>query len=120
MKKWLRIHRYLGAFCAPMLMLFAISGSWQMLNFHKAKRDGSYQPPAAAKFASDLHMAEDLEGPQKWAFRGVLWLVAASLVTSSAIGLGMAFRLEPAKGRILLLSAAGVALPLLLFLLAHE
>ena len=50
----------------------------------------------------------------------MLWLVAASLVTSSAIGLAMAFRLEPAKGRILLLTAAGVALPLLLFLLAHE
>lgn len=120
MKKWLRVHRYLGAFCAPMLILFAVSGSWQMLNFHKAKKDGSYKPPAAVKFASDLHMAEDLEGPQKWAFRGVLWLVAASLATSSAIGLAMAFRLEPAKGRILLLTAAGVALPLLLFLLAHE
>lgn len=120
MKKWLRIHRYLGAFCAPMLILFALSGSWQMLNFHKAKKDGSYKPPAAVKFASDLHMAEDLEGPQKWAFRGILWLVAASLVGSSVIGLLMAFRLEPAKGRILLLAGAGVALPLLLFLLAHE
>ena len=40
MKKWLRIHRYLGAFCAPMLILFAISGSWQVRNFHKAKKDG--------------------------------------------------------------------------------
>lgn len=120
MKKWLRIHRYLGAFCAPMLMLFALSGSWQMLNLHKAKKDGSYRPPAAVKLASDLHMAEDLEGPQKWAYRGILWLVAASLVATSAIGLMMAFRLEPAKGRIGILVAAGVALPLLLFLLAHE
>jgi hypothetical protein len=120
MKKWLRIHRYLGAFCAPMLILFAISGSWQALNFHKAKKDGSYTPPAAVKFTSDLHMADDLEGPMKWAFRGILWIVAASLVVSSAIGLMMAFRLEPAKGRIGLLTAAGVALPLLLFLLAHK
>ncbi len=53
MKSWLRIHRYLGAFCAPMLILFAISGSWQMLNYHKAKKDGSYKPPAAVKFTSD-------------------------------------------------------------------
>jgi hypothetical protein len=120
MKKWLRIHRYLGAFCAPMLILFAISGSWQMRNFHKAKKDGSYTPPAAVKFASDLHMAEDLKGPAQWAYRGILWLVAASLVASSAIGLMMAFRLEPAKGRVWLLTLAGVALPLLLFLIAHE
>ena len=120
MKKWLRIHRYLGAFCAPMLILFAISGSWQTVNFHKAKKDGSYKPAAVVKFTSDLHMAEDLEGPTKWAFRGILWLVAASLVTSSAIGLAMAFRLEPAKGRVALLTALGVALPLLLFLLSHE
>ena len=120
MKKWLRLHRYLGAFCAPMLILFAISGSWQILNIHKAKRDGSYKPPAAVKFTSDLHMADDLEGPVKWAFRGILWLVAGSLIVSSSIGLMMAFRLEPAKGRVALLTALGVALPLLLFLLSHE
>jgi hypothetical protein len=120
MKRWLRIHRYLGAFCAPMLILFAVSGSWQLLNFHKAKKDGSYKPPAAMKMASDLHMGEHLEGSLKWAFRGILWIVAASLVTSSAIGLTMAFRLEPAKGRIAALTAAGIALPLLLFLLARE
>lgn len=120
MKKWLRIHRYLGAFCAPMLIFFAISGSWQMLNYHKSKKDGSYTAPQALAFASDLHMAEDLEGPAKWAFRGILWLVAASLVGTSAIGLMMAFRLEPAKGRVMILVAAGIALPLLLFLLARE
>ncbi|MEO7794908.1 MAG: hypothetical protein ABIV06_09065 [Thermoanaerobaculia bacterium] len=120
MKRWLRIHRYLGAFCAPMLILFAVSGSWQLLNYHKTKKDGTYTPPAAVKFASDLHMGEHLEGPAKWAFRGLLWLVAASLVTTSAIGLMMAFRLEPAKGRVALLMAAGIALPLLLFLIARE
>lgn len=120
MKSWLRIHRYLGAFCAPMLIFFAISGSWQMLNYHKSKKDGSYTAPKALAFASDLHMAEDLEGPAKWAFRGILWLVAASLVGTSAIGLMMAFRLEPAKGRVMILVAAGIALPLLLFLLARE
>jgi hypothetical protein len=120
MKKWLRIHRYLGAFCAPMLIFFAISGSWQMLNLHKSKKDGSYKAPAAVHFASDLHMAEDLQGPQKWAFRSILWLAAACLVTTSAIGLAMAFRLEPAKGRVGLLVLAGIALPLLLFLLARE
>ena len=120
MKKWLRLHRYLGAFCAPMLILFAISGSWQMLNIHRAKRDGSYTPPPAVKFVSDMHMAEDLGGPQKWAFRGLLWLVAASLVVSSAIGLILAFRLEPARGRVWMLTAAGVLLPLALFLLARE
>ncbi|MEO8275264.1 MAG: hypothetical protein ABI639_03545 [Thermoanaerobaculia bacterium] len=120
MRKWMRLHRYLGAFCAPMLILFAISGSWQMLNFHKGKRDGSYTPPAAVKFVSDMHMADDLEGPAKWAFRGVLWAVAASLVASSSIGLAMAFRLEPAKSRVALIVAAGVVLPLLLFLLTHR
>jgi hypothetical protein len=102
-----------------MLILFAISGSWQLLNAHKTKKDGSYTPPAAVKFASDLHMGERLEGPQKWAFRGLLWLIAGSLVASSAIGLGMAFRVEPAKGRIALLAGAGIALPLLLFLIAR-
>ena len=115
MKRWLRVHRYLGAFCAPMLILFAISGSWQLVNSHKAKKDGSYKPPAAVKFASDLHMGEHLEGSMKWVFRGILWVVAASLVTSSTIGLAMAFKLEPARGRVALLATAGIALPKLLF-----
>jgi hypothetical protein len=120
MKRWLRIHRYLGAFCAPMLIFFAISGSWQVMNFHKTMKDRSYTAPKALAVASDLHMADDLEGPAKWAFRGVLWLVAASLVVTSSIGLMMAFRLEPAKGRVGLLVVAGTLLPLLLFLLARK
>ena len=81
MKSWLRLHRYLGAFSAPMLILFAISGSWQLVNAHKSKKDGSYTAPAALHAVSDVHMGEDLEGPAKWAFRAVAWLVATSLVS---------------------------------------
>jgi hypothetical protein len=120
MKPWLRLHRYLGAFCAPMLIFFAVSGSWQMMNYHKTRKDGSYTAPRALSAASDLHMAEDLEGPAKWAFRGMLWLVAASLVASSSIGLMMAFRLSARKSRVWACVAAGAVLPVLLYLLAHE
>jgi hypothetical protein len=120
MKSWLRLHRYLGAFCAPMLILFAISGSWQLVNAHKSKKDGSYKAPAAIKAVSDVHMGEDLEGPAKWAFRAIAWLVALSLVTTSSIGLSIAFRMERHSRRIWLLVAAGTLLPLVLFLVAHE
>ncbi|MGE0641312.1 MAG: hypothetical protein AB7G12_14660 [Thermoanaerobaculia bacterium] len=119
MKTLLRAHRLLGAFAAPMLILFAISGSWQLLNIHKSKRDGSYKAPAVVKTISDVHMGEDLEGPAKWAFRGIAWLVAASLVVTSSIGLFLAFKLD--RGRAVLLAVlAGVLLPLILFLVAHE
>ena len=96
MKKWLRIHRYLGAFCARRFSS-QFRALWQTGQFPQGE-ERRLDTLAVVKFTSDLHMAEDLEGPTKWAFRGILWLVAASLVmTSSAIA--MAFRLEPARGR---------------------
>lgn len=120
MRNWLRVHRYLGAFCAPMLIFFAISGSWQVTKLHKSRKDGSYTAPRAIALASDMHTADDVTGPANWAFRGILWLVAGSLVVSSSIGLMMAFRLEPAKSRVALLALAGAVLPVVLYLLAHQ
>lgn len=119
MKSWLRLHRYLGAFSAPMLILFAISGSWQLVNAHKSKKDGSYTAPAALHAVSDVHMGEDLEGPAKWAFRAVAWLVAGSLVLTSIIGLTVAFRFDRSRwtGVVVL---AGALLPVALYWLAHE
>ena len=119
MKSLLRVHRYLGAFAAPMLILFAISGSWQLVNMHKSKKDGSYKAPEAIHAISNLHMGEELAGPGKWAFRAVAWLVAASLVTSSAIGLYVAFKLDRSRW-VPLASLAGTLLPIALYLLAHE
>lgn len=118
MKSLLRLHRFLGAFSAPMLILFAISGSWQLVNAHKQMKNQP-PPPRALHAISDLHMGEDLEGPTKWAYRGVAWLVALSLVVTSTLGLFVAFKVDRSRW-IAVAVVSGAVLPLALYLLAHE
>ena len=120
MKSLLRVHRYLGLFCAPMLILFAVSGSWQLVNAHKRMKNSSYVPPAAVKAVSDMHMGEDLAGGWKWAYRGLAWAIAGSLVTSAVIGISVAFRTSRGSRAVWLTLAAGTLLPLLLYLAARE
>ena len=120
MKSWIRLHRYLGLFCAPMLLLFAISGSWQLVNAHKKMKNSSYVPPAAVKLVSDIHMGEDLAGPAAWAFRGVAWTIAGSLLVSTLIGLSMGFRLTRPRWRYWLPLLAGSLLPVILYFAARE
>ena len=48
--KFLRtLHLFLGCLFAPMLIFFAVTGSWQLFNWHESTRDKTYiAPPALA------------------------------------------------------------------------
>ena len=57
----LRLHRYAGLLVAPMVIFFAITGTWQEFRLQQDSKDGSYQAPPALTAASDFHKAEDLK-----------------------------------------------------------
>ena len=54
--KFLRtLHLYLGCLFAPMLIFFAVSGSWQLFNWHESKKDHTYTAPRVLTVLSDVH-----------------------------------------------------------------
>lgn len=109
-----RVHLYLGCLFAPVLILFAVSGAWQLFNFHKTKKDGSYVAPESLVMASAIHMESHLAGTPGRNFTPLRYfMVAASagLVITSLLGVMMAYRFSgrPIAATSCLL--VGVALP---------
>lgn len=91
------IHLYLGVFFAPLLLFFLISGSWQTFNLHEASKDGSYKPPAIIKSLSQVHKDQRwVDGkmvPQSSVpFKCLVLLMAVGLITTTILGILMAFK----------------------------
>jgi hypothetical protein len=116
-KRLLKLHRYAGLLTAPVILFFAISGILQVFRLQDDKKSG-YKAPEALKAAADFHMVEDLgRGIPAVAFRTTISVAAGVLVLAACIGILLGFRTTPRLIAILLLSL-GVAVPLVLYLLA--
>jgi len=59
------IHRYLGLFFAPTILLFAITGGLQMFGLHETARGSSYVPPNILVHLSQLHKKGTLYLPPR-------------------------------------------------------
>jgi hypothetical protein len=66
-----QFHAYLGAFIAPSILFFALTGSLQLFNLHEAH--GTYRPPVLIEKLSAVHkdqrftakpMADDIPAPK--------------------------------------------------------
>lgn len=109
-----RLHLYLGCLFAPALILFAVSGAWQLFNFHKTKKDGSYVAPDALVEISAIHMESHLEGTPGRNFTPLRYFMVATsagLVLTSVLGVVMAYRFsrKPIVATVCLL--LGIAIP---------
>lgn len=114
---WRTLHLYLGCLFAPMLIFFAISGSWQLFNWHESKKDKSYTAPAALAAMSFVHKDAHIPGTpgrKPTPLRYFMLAAAAGLVATSALGVVMAYRFSrrPTAATICLL--AGIAAPAVL------
>lgn len=116
LKTWLRLHRYLGVFSAPLIVFLAVSGAWQVWELHRSTKDGRYSAPRALATGSNFHMAHRAKGKASDAFRALVTLVAGSLAVTAGIGVGVAFRLTPRRSLIWTCLLAGAALPLCAYL----
>src|ERR1700722_18536401 len=59
------MHRYLGLFFAPTILLFAITGCLQMFGLHETARGSSYAPPNILVHLSQLHKKGTLYLPPR-------------------------------------------------------
>ena len=138
-----RWHSYFGAFIAPSILFFALTGSLQLFSLHEAHGDyrpiplveklgmlhkdqvfaakPKRKPPAAgAQAARSAPKAETHrdEGPKTstLALKWFFLFVAASLAVSTCLGLWMALAHSQKKGVLWLLFLAGAALPVAILL----
>ncbi len=136
-----QFHAYLGAFMAPSILFFALTGSVQLFNLHEAH--GAYRPPVLIEKLSAVHkdqrfsakpMADDVPAAQADAdhhhghaapaskgppTRALVlkWLflaVAISLIVSTCIGVWMAVTYSRRKVVVWALLVLGAALPVLI------
>lgn len=120
MRQLMRLHRVLSCVAAPLMILFAISGAWQIFRLHETKKDGSYVAPQALQVLSHLHRAERLQGPPGDAFRWLLLLVSAIFLVTAIVGVAMALRITRPRWLVWAWLAGGIALPALLFVVAQK
>ena len=111
------LHLYLGCLFAPMLIFFAVSGSWQLFNWHQSTKDRSYLAPRALEVLSYVHKEAHVPPTpprQPTPLRYFAFAAAIGLVISTVLGVIMAYRFsrQPLVATICLF--AGIALPGLL------
>jgi hypothetical protein len=119
MKSLRSLHLYLGCLFAPMLIFFAVTGSWQIFNWHESTK-GGYDPPPALEALSFIHKDAHVPGTpprQRTPLRYFMLATAIGLVTTTIIGIVMAYRFSrrPLVASVCLFT--GIALPGLLLLI---
>jgi ABC-type nitrate/sulfonate/bicarbonate transport system permease component len=108
------LHLYLGCLFAPVLIFFAVSGSWQLFNWHQSTKDRTYIAPRALEVLSYLHKEGHLPptpARDPTPLRYFVCAAAAGLVISTVLGVIMAYRFSrrPLVATVCLLS--GIFVP---------
>ena len=113
------LHLYLGCLFAPALIFFAISGSWQVFRLQDTAKDGSYAAPAILKTLSAIHINQHLPGGKasdRTPLHAFALLSAIGLVTTTLLGVVMAFRVSRGLTAPVICLAVGIFLPVALLL----
>jgi hypothetical protein len=108
------LHLYLGCLFAPMLIFFAVTGSWQLFNWHESKKDRSYTAPPALTALSFIHKDAHLPGTpgrQPTPLRYFMLAAAVGLVATTGIGVVLAYLLSRKPLIATLCLLVGIALP---------
>jgi len=122
MKNLRLVHLYLGSLFGPLLIVFAVSGAWQVLRWNDAKKDGSYKPSAAITLFTDIHKDQTLPGVPRRRSVAMQYFAlgaAAGLTLTTILGIVMAYRLSRRPALVTVLLLAGVGVPAALLLLAR-
>ena len=122
MKTLRKIHLYLGCVFAPLLIFFALSGAWQTFTLHRARKDGSYSPPAWITALSEVHQhqrwsANGVDAPSSILLRCVIALMSCGLIVTAVLGVIMAFKAANRAWVIWICLLSGFVVPVFLLLL---
>jgi uncharacterized iron-regulated membrane protein len=115
-----QFHLYLGCLFAPILIFFAVTGAWQIFDWHQSQKDGSYAAPAALRILSSIHKDAHIPPTRRSSpapVRYFMFAAAIGLVMTTVIGVIMAYRFsrQPLVATVCL--AAGALLPIALLLI---
>ena len=94
MKFLRRLHLYLGCLFAPMLIFFAVTGSWQIFNWHQSTKNG-YVAPRALVVLSDIHKDAHIPPTPRASpapVRYFMFAAAMGLIMTTVVGVVMAYR----------------------------
>lgn len=114
MRRLRQIHLYLGCFFTPSLIFFLVTGAWQAFGFHRTLKGGSYVAPAWMEELSRIHMnAKYLQPgvPFDTPFTYFMLIMCIGVISTSILGVIMAFKMERGTPAVWGCLAAGVALP---------
>ena len=114
MKSLRSLHLYLGCLFAPILIFFAVTGSWQLFNWHQSTKDKTYVAPPALAALSFIHKDAHIPGTpgrEPTPLRYFMLAAGAGLVATSVIGIVMAYRFSQRPMVATVCLFAGIALP---------
>lgn len=120
MKKLRELHLYLGCVFAPVLIFFAVTGAWQLFMLHRGTKNGSYMPPRSMVLLSGIHQVQHLPSASPDSttpLRYFMLAAALGLVTTTALGVIMAFRYGRSRAWVAVCLIAGVVIPFTLLVL---
>jgi hypothetical protein len=144
MKTIRRVHSWLGVLFAPSIMMFALSGVFQMYGCHEG--EGASEPSPVVARLAQLHMkqrfteparrpprAESPEParptearpdrvataqPRTAPIRFFFLLMSLALIASTGLGLAIAFTMKRDRALHLGFLLAGIAIPIVLVMLS--
>ena len=64
MRRLRQIHHWLGAFFAPAILFFTVTGALQTFSLHESKGGGDYKPPKWIVVAASIHKDQPLPHPR--------------------------------------------------------
>jgi hypothetical protein len=118
-----QLHLYLGCLFAPLLIFFAVTGSWQIFNWHESERQpGGYVAPKMLSALSDIHKNAHIPPTRRNSpapVRYFMFAAAAGLVATTIIGVVMAFRFSRRPMTATICLIVGTVLPVLLVWIYH-
>jgi uncharacterized iron-regulated membrane protein len=123
--KFLRqLHLYLGCLFAPLLIFFAVTGSWQIFYWHEAERGNpnGYKPPHALVVLSNIHKEAHIPPTKQKSptpLRYFMFAAALGLIATTIIGVIMAYRFSQRPVVATICLAIGLLLPGLLLWIYH-
>ena len=121
MKRIRQIHFYLGVLFAPMIIFFALSGALQTFRLQESPKGSTYTPPSWIVLFADIHKDQRAaHGPGVRPSFPLKWFVvvmAVGLISTSMLGVYMAFKYNRDKRLVIGLMILGLVVPLALLYL---
>jgi hypothetical protein len=117
MNRWLRqLHRYLGVFFAPLLLLYIATGWWQTVtvNRNKGLGFGKSWIERLSTIHIDQYFPLGMRDYSTYLFKGLVITMSVGLIFTTLLGLVMAFRFVKSKIAMVLTLIAGILIPILL------